>query len=297
MTSYSPVPSSNLSPSEMSSNTSRSPWSVSSEQSRRDSLTLPPLNPDHSNSPLPRLSQHNLFFADRSLPRSREQLPPPSNQQVRYRVSESPDSDIFESYINAPSPSPDPNPTSSNVVDLTRQASRNMTQGSKRKRERERQNIPESSRSRAVPGKPRATITVKKQKVEDPADIVDLVDIDDESQYEEFKSKQREELIKQQQEDEANKPMKLAEFQCIICMDNPTDLTVTHCGHLFCSECLHQALYAGNAKKCCPVCRTAISTTLVGKKPNQRQPKNGIFALEMKLMTANRKGKQAVKKT
>ena len=66
-------------------------------------------------------------------------------------------------------------------------------------------------------------------------------------------------------------------------------------GHLFCSECLHQALYAGNAKKCCPVCRTAINTTLVGKGDQKRQPKNGIFALEMKLMTANKKGKQAVR--
>ena len=132
--------------------------------------------------------------------------------------------------------------------------------------------------------------------------MVDLVDIDDDEKYEDFKAKQQAELIKQQQLDEANKPAKLAEFQCIICMDNPTDLTVTHCGmylvpsalcpiltppgHLFCSECLHQALYAGNAKKSCPVCRTSISTTLQGKE--KRQPKNGVFVLEMKLMTAKR---------
>jgi len=123
------------------------------------------------------------------------------------------------------------------------------------------------------------------QKFESP-EMVDLVDIDDDEKYEDFKAKQQAELIKQQQLDEATKPAKLAEFQCIICMDNPTDLTVTHCGHLFCSECLHQALYAGNAKKCCPVCRTAISTTLQGKE--KRQPKNGVFVLEMKLMTARR---------
>ena len=59
-------------------------------------------------------------------------------------------------------------------------------------------------------------------------------------------------------------------------------------GHMFCSECLHQALYAGD-KKSCPVCRTAISTAF---RVDKKQPKNGIFALEMKLMTKNRKGKQ-----
>ena len=69
----------------------------------------------------------------------------------------------------------------------------------------------------------------RKQKIEQ-ADVVDLVGIEDEEQYADFKAKQQAEAIKQQQQDEANKPVKLAEFQCIICMDNPTDLTVTHCG-------------------------------------------------------------------
>lgn len=61
-------------------------------------------------------------------------------------------------------------------------------------------------------------------------------------------------------------------------------------GHLFCSECLHSALFAGD-KKTCPVCRTAIASA----KPNMKPPKNGIFHLEMKLMTANKKGKQIAK--
>jgi len=67
---------------------------------------------------------------------------------------------------------------------------------------------------------------------------------------------------------------------------------LTQKGHLFCSECLHQALYAGNGKKCCPVCRAVINTSAIGKGDQKKQPKNGIFALEMKLMTANKKGKQ-----
>jgi hypothetical protein len=42
--------------------------------------------------------------------------------------------------------------------------------------------------------------------------------------------KEQAELIKAQNEAEANKPVRLAAFECIICMSNPTDLTVTHCG-------------------------------------------------------------------
>jgi hypothetical protein len=64
----------------------------------------------------------------------------------------------------------------------------------------------------------------------DQAEVVDLVNLDDDVKYEDFRNKQQEELIKQQNKDESNRPVKLAGFQCIVCMDNPTDLTVTHCG-------------------------------------------------------------------
>jgi hypothetical protein len=45
-----------------------------------------------------------------------------------------------------------------------------------------------------------------------------------------LRAKEQAELIKAQNEAEANKPVRLAAFECIICMSNPTDLTVTHCG-------------------------------------------------------------------
>jgi len=119
-------------------------------------------------------------------------------------------------------------------------------------------------------------------------EVVDLAENDNLQEYEAAKAKRQEDLIKQQNQEEATKPLKLVEFQCIICMDNPTDLTVTHCGHLFCSECLHSALHAGTGKKNCPVCRTTISTGTHGRKP----PRNGLYPISIKLMTANKKGKQ-----
>jgi len=180
-----------------------------------------------------------------------------------------------------------------------------------RKRKRETATEPRASKA-ARPSSSRSA-SAKREDL-DKVELVDLSAVEGDRQYEDFAAKEealkaqaQADLIKAQNQAEANKPIKLAEFQCIICMDNPTDLTVTHCGkysysvfrdkvdtlpgHLFCAECLHSALYAGD-KKCCPVCRT-----LINLKPGagNKQPKNGIFHLEMKLMTANRKGKQPVR--
>jgi hypothetical protein len=99
-----------------------------------------------------------------------------------------------------------------------------------RKRKAESTSESRSVRLRsATPKKSFRTTPTPKQKVE-TADVVDLVDIEGDNQYADFQAKTQAEAIKQQQQEEANKPVRLAEFQCIICMDNPTDLTVTHCG-------------------------------------------------------------------
>jgi hypothetical protein len=264
---------------------------------------------------LPRLSSPRLPRDPLPLPLStaRQQPSQPIHLPLilpSYRLSSSPDP--FDSFLELdPLERPEQlravttsqNTRESTVVDLTESSPPNNTSTMpprKRKAETPGEGRASKVTRASAPRSSRSTPAVQ-QKFESP-EMVDLVDIDDDEKYEDFKAKQQAELIKQQQLDEATKPAKLAEFQCIICMDNPTDLTVTHCGmsllnpvlnlciiqagHLFCSECLHQALYAGNAKKCCPVCRTAISTTLQGKE--KRQPKNGVFVLEMKLMTARR---------
>lgn len=64
-------------------------------------------------------------------------------------------------------------------------------------------------------------------------------------------------------------------------------------GHLFCSECLHQAIYAGGnaGKKSCPVCRQEI----VPPRPGAKMGKKGMWGLEMKLMLSKSKGKQPVR--
>ena len=47
-----------------------------------------------------------------------------------------------------------------------------------------------------------------------------------------------------------------------------------------------------HTKETCPVCRQAITTK---KKADGKMGSKGIFALELKLMTAKKKGKQPVR--
>lgn len=65
-------------------------------------------------------------------------------------------------------------------------------------------------------------------------------------------------------------PLKIGKRQCIICMEPFTDATITHCGHVYCHECLTQALLAGekNSERGsgnCPVCRKPVKRTKQGQ--------------------------------
>ncbi|KAM7222469.1 hypothetical protein V8F06_002247 [Rhypophila decipiens] len=97
------------------------------------------------------------------------------------------------------------------------------------------------------------------------------------------------EAISQQKQKPKNE-VKLGTFQCVICMDDCTDLTVTHCGHLFCSECLHSSLHIDVSKKVCPICRQAVETKPAGGKFTQKQ--KGFYHLELKLMTKKTLGRR-----
>ncbi|KAI9051549.1 hypothetical protein LZ554_004595 [Drepanopeziza brunnea f. sp. 'monogermtubi'] len=309
-----------------------SPWSASSSGTGYQSLTLPPINPDNNFDRLPPFDFENeLLYADHSpnpfdrpapaptpasLPTSipssnpnvhrREdetqngQEPPPSNQQQarraapavsQYLLSGSPEPDPFADLLDLDSLGPDsPLPEDmpeSSFVDLTGSSPVAQTAMAHSRK-----------RSAATPEEGRVSKASRTSISKGPSGFKDdlvgtlnLVDIATNEEYEAQKAKDQAELVKQQNQEEATRSIKLGEFQCIICMDSPNDLTVTFCGHLFCSECLFQALYAGD-KKCCPVCRSNISAPKPG---TTKQPKNGVFALEMKVMTARRKGKQVVR--
>lgn len=64
------------------------------------------------------------------------------------------------------------------------------------------------------------------------AELVDLIDVEDGDNLEEAMAKQKELKRKEQRQLEATKAITLSKSECVICMDKPTNLTVTHCGTL-----------------------------------------------------------------
>ncbi|CAI4219129.1 unnamed protein product [Parascedosporium putredinis] len=82
------------------------------------------------------------------------------------------------------------------------------------------------------------------------------------------------EILLQRQQKRADR-VKLGAFQCAICMDHSTSLTVTHCE---------------NQKNKCPICRQKIENR---SRDSYKQTTKGIWPLELKLMTTTRKGKRS----
>ncbi|KAI9801177.1 MAG: hypothetical protein M1825_003451 [Sarcosagium campestre] len=122
------------------------------------------------------------------------------------------------------------------------------------------------------------------QKIEE----VDLLDVDDDSGLSGLLRKQQEEQVQAQRRAGEEAP-KMSSLQCIICLDTPTDLTVTWCGHFFCHKCLMDAIAVGEVrnKPRCPVCRKAVH-----RKRSQGRTYLDYQVLELKLSVRKRKGKE-----
>jgi hypothetical protein len=96
---------------------------------------------------------------------------------------------------------------------------------------------------------------------------IEIEDIDEDNVLNTTLQRQRAEQVASQQQ-HTEKPLRLSNLTCVICMDTPTDLTATSCGHVFCYTCLMEALIAGEnrlgahgetKRSQCPVCRKAIA--------------------------------------
>lgn len=134
----------------------------------------------------------------------------------------------------------------------------------------------------------------------------DLIELDDtdEDEIEELGpdndilAKEREALVTKQRE-ESNKVNRMGELNCMICLEHFTNMTATHCGmyasvlphkteltsfegHIFCHECLTQALIASQRNSdhnygTCPACRKPI------------KPKGKTQIVPLTLMKARKK--------
>jgi len=114
--------------------------------------------------------------------------------------------------------------------------------------------------------------------LDDNVEEVDLTEPDPEDR---LLAIAQEDLLKLQRPEGQEKP-KLADFKCVICLDDPTDLAATPCGHIFCDFCLQGALRAGQAANTkfgrCPVCRRRVNF-------------KDVIPLEIKKLVGKGKGK------
>ena len=74
-------------------------------------------------------------------------------------------------------------------------------------------------------GPPKPNDGVPKKEIEE----VDLRDVEDESGLFKVLEQQRADAIKSQKE-QSKKPLRFSTQQCVVCMENMTDITSTHCG-------------------------------------------------------------------
>lgn len=88
---------------------------------------------------------------------------------------------------------------------------------------------------------------------------VETVDLTEADQYEALEAKKKREkrekaaLEAQKIKDEAAKFKGLAHFECVICLDNPTDLVITHCG-----KCLISQSVSWRSPLCGPALDTRV---------------------------------------
>ncbi|KAI6789849.1 hypothetical protein KC361_g8289 [Hortaea werneckii] len=97
-----------------------------------------------------------------------------------------------------------------------------------------------------------------------PIDELDLTNEAPSAEDELRQGQQASAVAAQQADTDTSASLRIGRRQCIICMEPYTNATVTACGHLYCHECLSQALIAGekNSERGignCPVCRKPLS--------------------------------------
>ena len=184
----------------------------------------------------------------------------------------------------------------------------------------------------------RSTGSSRRQNVQPHLDLTSLADVEEvdltrvrdddglkkiqdaQRQRHEKLQEQQNHLLKdsvQAQEPEKDGPVKFSNITCVICMENMTNITATHCGrlhreessyehhlttilgHLFCHTCIMEALIAGESgepgkpQSRCPVCRMKVLRNVKGSTAPQ------VIPLEIKMLTksAVARGKERVAAT
>ncbi|KAL9125866.1 MAG: hypothetical protein Q9217_004998 [Psora testacea] len=126
----------------------------------------------------------------------------------------------------------------------------------------------------------------KKRKItKTEIDEVDLRDVDSDSELARVLERQRANTVKGQQE-EADRPTKLANLTCVVCMEEMTNMTATHCA-LIAGE--NQASEPGKGPSKCPICRKKV------KRPKDNKDTSHVIPLEIKFLVKKGGGRGKAK--
>ncbi|KAL3451840.1 hypothetical protein BJX65DRAFT_266970 [Aspergillus insuetus] len=126
------------------------------------------------------------------------------------------------------------------------------------------------------------------ENADEAIESIDLTEVDGNSAIAKVLAKQREDaVVAQQPSDSGSARTKLTAYKCPVCMDTPTDATTTVCGHLFCHQCITEALkigeertdQAGKSRGTCPVCRKPLA------RQDSPGPKRSLVPLKIRLTT------------
>jgi Zinc finger, C3HC4 type (RING finger) len=133
-------------------------------------------------------------------------------------------------------------------------------------------------------------------KSESPVESIDLTTVDENVSASDILAKQREDAVASQRLSSENGRTRLTSYKCPICMETPTDITATTCGHLFCHRCIIESLkwseeHRGEnmphtrPKGVCPVCRKEMRRIDTDERGRTLVPLNA------------KKSKQTIKRT
>lgn len=138
----------------------------------------------------------------------------------------------------------------------------------------------------------RLEVSASRPKSESPIESIDLTAVDEETSAADILAKQRLDAVASQKVLSETGRTALTSYKCPICMETPTDITATICGHLFCHRCIIDTLKwsedqrgennpGHRPKGVCPVCRKELKRIDTDQKGRTLVPLSIMLGQQM----------------
>lgn len=204
---------------------------------------------------------------------------------------------------------PDPQEREQQAIQRQREA-RALWDSNQRRREAL---LPRRSRSRSPrksspPIRQRSESDVRsgssssRPKSESPVESIDLTGVGEKTSAADVLAQHRADVESSQNVSSDTGRTALTSYKCPICMETPTDITATICGHLFCHRCIIETLKwsedqrgenmpGHRPKGVCPVCRKELRRIDTEQKGRTLVPLNIMLGQQVRKRKTDVKGK------